>query len=279
LRSERACGRNAQIVIEEKMAADVTFPAAAAAGVLSFLSPCVLPLVPPYLTYLAGVSIEDLEIETRSEARRDITRSGNPLCLWFFHGVCRLRRNRERLWFAYSQQSSPSILAGRRRHYSDGPAFYWLIEGCSSFIGKNALKSQNQWVSGCNVMGLAFAFGWTPCIGPISAAILRRCERPRYSNARRSIARHLFAWPRPSLYHRRPSARPFPEFCRRASASISAKSEKLVGFMLILTGIAFLTGGIQEMSFWLLELFPSLGSLGLTGPRGPSITVMRQLIV
>src|SRR3972149_4316819 len=51
--------------------ADVTFPAAAAAGVLSFLSPCVLPLVPPYLTYIAGVSMEDLEIETRSKARRD----------------------------------------------------------------------------------------------------------------------------------------------------------------------------------------------------------------
>ena len=52
--------------------ANVTFPAAAAAGLLSFLSPCVLPLVPPYLTYLAGVSMEDLEIETRSAARRDI---------------------------------------------------------------------------------------------------------------------------------------------------------------------------------------------------------------
>ena len=63
--------------------ADVTFPAAAAAGLLSFLSPCVLPLVPPYLTYLAGVSMEDLEIETRSRARRDILLSSILFVLGF----------------------------------------------------------------------------------------------------------------------------------------------------------------------------------------------------
>ena len=65
------------------MAADVTFPAAAAAGLLSFLSPCVLPLVPPYLTYLAGVSMEDLEIETRSQARRDVLLSAVLFVLGF----------------------------------------------------------------------------------------------------------------------------------------------------------------------------------------------------
>ena len=65
------------------MAADVTLPAAAAAGLLSFLSPCVLPLVPPYLTYLAGVSMEDLEIETRSEARRDVLLSSILFVLGF----------------------------------------------------------------------------------------------------------------------------------------------------------------------------------------------------
>src|SRR5579862_1755462 len=51
---------------------DVTFPAAAAAGLISFLSPCVLPLAPPYLCYLAGTSIEALADESETRARRDI---------------------------------------------------------------------------------------------------------------------------------------------------------------------------------------------------------------
>ena len=65
------------------MSADVTLPAAAAAGLLSFLSPCVLPLVPPYLTYLAGVSMEDLEFESRSRARRDVLLSAVLFVLGF----------------------------------------------------------------------------------------------------------------------------------------------------------------------------------------------------
>ena len=66
------------------MAADVTFPAAAAAGLLSFLSPCVLPLVPPYLTFIAGVTLEDLSSESRSKARRDIFLAS----LFFVFGRC-----------------------------------------------------------------------------------------------------------------------------------------------------------------------------------------------
>ena len=51
------------------MAADVTFPAAAAAGLLSFLSPCVLPLVPPYLVYLAGTSLERTQSRFQCDER------------------------------------------------------------------------------------------------------------------------------------------------------------------------------------------------------------------
>ena len=54
------------------MANDVTLSAAAAAGLLSFLSPCVLPLVPPYLTFIAGTTIEDVATEKVGRARRDI---------------------------------------------------------------------------------------------------------------------------------------------------------------------------------------------------------------
>ena len=54
------------------MATDVTLPAAAAAGLLSFLSPCVLPLVPPYLTFIAGTTVEEIANTREGRARRDV---------------------------------------------------------------------------------------------------------------------------------------------------------------------------------------------------------------
>ena len=95
--------------------ADVTFPAAAAAGLLSFLSPCVLPLVPPYLTYLAGVSMEDLELETRSAARRDILLSSILFVLGFHDGLRRAWRNGQRLRRRAARQSAYPVLGRGRR--------------------------------------------------------------------------------------------------------------------------------------------------------------------
>ena len=154
------------------MATDVTFPAAAAAGLLSFLSPCVLPLVPPYLTFLAGVTVEDLSAEGRAGARRDVFLSAVFFILGFgtiftalgatasFFGQA-LRENLQFLSYV-----AGAIIIAMGLH------FLGVFKIGIMYREKRAQVEKPFGLFGAYVMGLAFAFGWTPCIGPILAAIL-----------------------------------------------------------------------------------------------------------
>ncbi|RNJ49098.1 cytochrome c biogenesis CcdA family protein [Methylocystis hirsuta] len=241
--------------------ADVTFPAAAAAGLLSFLSPCVLPLVPPYLTYLAGVSMEDLEIETRSRARRDILLSSILFVLGFttvfvalgatasaFGGL--LRANLHILsWVA----GGIIILMGLH--------FIGLLKVSLLYREKRAEITKPIGLFGSYVMGLAFAFGWTPCIGPILAAILAVAgTQETVALGAALLATYSLGLGLPFILAALALGR-FLAFVARFRRHFG-KVEKIVGVLLVFTGVAFLTGGVQEMSYWLLELFPGLAKLG-----------------
>lgn len=243
------------------MAADVTFPAAAAAGLLSFLSPCVLPLVPPYLTYLAGVSMEDLEIETRSAARRDILLSSVLFVLGFstvfvalgatasvFGAV--LRANLQVLsWMA----GAIIILMGLH--------FVGLLKVSLLYREKRAEITKPMGLFGSYVMGLAFAFGWTPCIGPILAAILAVAgTQETVALGALLLAVYSLGLGLPFIVAGLALGR-FLAFVARFRRHFG-KVEKVVGVLLIFTGVAFLSGGVQEMSYWLLETFPGLAALG-----------------
>ncbi|MFO1102636.1 MAG: cytochrome c biogenesis protein CcdA [Methylocystis sp.] len=241
--------------------ANVTFPAAAAAGLLSFLSPCVLPLVPPYLTYLAGVSMEDLEIETRSAARRDILFSSILFVLGFstvfvalgatasaFGGL--LRANLHILsWLA----GAIIILMGLH--------FIGLLKVSLLYREKRAEITKPMGLFGSYVMGLAFAFGWTPCIGPILAAILAVAgTQETVALGAALLATYSLGLGLPFIGAGLALGR-FLAFVARFRRHFG-KVEKVVGALLVFTGVAFLTGGVQEMSYWLLELFPGLAKLG-----------------
>ena len=150
------------------MAADVTIFAALFAGLLSFLSPCVLPLVPPYLVYLAGSSLERLaDAEPEPRLRRETVLAAI-------------------LAVAASEQTVARG-AGLLAVYSLGLGIPFLLA--------------------------AFA------VEPFAAFLTR-------------FRRHL------------------------------AKVERVMGGLLVLTGIAFLTGFVSQASFWLLEMFPALGTIG-----------------
>jgi cytochrome c-type biogenesis protein len=241
--------------------ADVTFPAAAAAGLLSFLSPCVLPLVPPYLTYLAGVSMEDLEIETRSAARRDILFSSVLFVLGFttvfvalgatasaFGAV--LRANLHLLSWA---AGAVIILMGLH--------FIGILKVSLFYREKRAEITKPMGLFGSYVMGLAFAFGWTPCIGPILAAILAVAgSQETVPLGAALLATYSLGLGLPFIGAGFALGR-FLAFVARFRRHFG-KVEKIVGVLLIFTGVAFVSGGVQEMSFWLLETFPGLAKLG-----------------
>jgi cytochrome c-type biogenesis protein len=111
------------------------------------------------------------------------------------------------------------------------------------------------------VMGLAFAFGWTPCIGPVLAAILAVAgsEETVWRGAA-LLAVYSAGLGVPFLL----AATALEGFTRLAARFRHAMPivERLTGVALVVTGIAFLTGGFSELSYWLIETFPALAKLG-----------------
>ena len=245
------------------MAADVSVPAALIAGLISFLSPCVLPLVPPYLGYLSGTTIEQI---THKDGIDDhLWRRIVLASIFFVLGFTTI---------FVALGASASAIGGLIRAYSDlfakaaGVAI--IIMGLH-FLGvfrigflmrqKRAAVAKPVGLWGAYVMGLAFAFGWTPCIGPILAAILAvAASEATVAKGASLLAVYSLGLGIPFLLAAF-AVEPFAAFLARFRAHLG-KVEKVMGALLVLTGIAFLTGFISSASYWLLESFPALGRIG-----------------
>ena len=152
---------------------DVTIPAALIAGLVSFLSPCVLPLVPPYLIYLTGATIERVNNdETATSSRRAVMISAVMFVLGFSTVFVALGASASfigsliRAWSAELSIVAGIVIIIMGLHFLGLTRIGLLMrEGRLT-----APKPVGLW--GAYVMGLAFAFGWTPCIGPILASVL-----------------------------------------------------------------------------------------------------------
>jgi cytochrome c-type biogenesis protein len=244
------------------MASNVTIAAALTAGTLSFLSPCVLPLVPPYLVYLAGTSLERLaDAEPAAAVKRDTVVAS----LLFVAGFSTV---------FVALGAGASVIGALLRAYSNvlatlagiaiivmGLHFLGLTRIDLLMREKRAEMARPIGLWGAYVMGLAFAFGWTPCIGPILAAILA------VAASEATIARGAGLLAVYSLGLGIPFViaafviEPFAALLARFRAHLAAV-ERVMGALLVLTGIAFLTGFISQASYWLLEAFPVLGRIG-----------------
>jgi cytochrome c-type biogenesis protein len=241
---------------------DVSIVAALLAGMLSFLSPCVLPLVPPYLVYLTGTSLERFaDAEPVPRVRRETVLAAALFVLGF-----------STIFIALG--AGASAIGGLLRAYSHVLS---IVAGVAiilmglHFLGLTRLallmrekrldvaKPVGLW--GAYVMGLAFAFGWTPCIGPILAAILAvAASEATVTKGAGMLAVYSLGLGIPFLIAAF-AVEPFAAFLARFRTHI-AKVEKAMGGLLVLTGIAFLTGFVTQASFWLLESFPVLGRIG-----------------
>src|SRR6202051_2882050 len=151
----------------------VTIAAALVAVMLSFLSPCVLPLVPPYLVYLTGTSLERLaDAEPEPRVRTETITAALLFVLGFSTVFVALGAGASVIGGiirAYSAELA--ILAGiaiiiMGLHFLGLTPIAWLMREKRFAVAKPV----GLW--GAYLMGLAFAFGWTPCIGAILAAIL-----------------------------------------------------------------------------------------------------------
>jgi cytochrome c-type biogenesis protein len=240
---------------------DVTFPAAAAAGLISFLSPCVLPLAPPYLCYLAGASLEDLVEEGETRARRTIVVTAALFVLGFATVFIAFGATASVFGALLRQWSHVLSIAAGLGIVAMGLHFLGVFHIGAMFREKRLEIERPPGLWSAYLMGLAFAFGWTPCIGPILAAILAvASSEDTVGRGAALLAAYSLGLGAPFIVAALAMG-PFLSAARRFRSQFG-RLEKLVGALLVLTGVAFLSGGVQAASMWLIEAFPSLGQLG-----------------
>jgi cytochrome c-type biogenesis protein len=257
------------------MAIDIGYLSAVGAGALSFLSPCVLPLVPPYLCYMAGVSIDDF----RGEA---VPAGGGTAAMRAGPVPARLALAGAAFAFVLGFSTvfvalgaGASSVGGLLRAWQQELAMVagvLIIAMGLNFLGiiripllsrearfQGAGKPANA--LGAYLMGLAFAFGWTPCIGPVLGPILTLAGgRDTVGDGAMLLAAYSLGLGIPFILAALFSGA-FMRFLGRFRIHLG-RVEKVMGGLLVLAGVLFLTGGVQAAAYWLLETFPGLAALG-----------------
>ena len=249
------------------MAVDIGYASAVGAGALSFLSPCVLPLVPPYLCYMAGVTVEDFrgtsaESETRRAVRAPLLVASVAFVLGFSTVFVALGAGASTIGTLLRHWQQPlSIVAGLLIILM-GLNFLGIVRiPLLSREARFQATGRPASALAAYLMGLAFAFGWTPCIGPVLGPILTLAGgRETVAQGALLLAAYSLGLGLPFLLAALFSGA-FMRFLGRFRMHLG-RVEKVIGGLLVVAGVAFLTGGVQFVSYWLLEAFPALGNLG-----------------
>src|SRR6056297_152127 len=229
-------------------------------GAISFLSPCVLPLAPGYVSYIAGqpaaISGEERSI---SERARSVV-----LSLWFVLGFSTV---------FVALGAGASLLGGMllRWKYELGLAggvlivlFGLVMMGAIKIPAmmrdtRPDVKVDGGSAVGAYLLGLAFAFGWTPCIGPVLGSILA-VSATSGADGMALLAIYSAGLGLPFLI-----IALFTNEIAGRLKRIGAAGRwlyRISGGLLVLMGIGVMTGQISRLAFWLLKTFPALGMIG-----------------
>ncbi len=230
------------------------------AGVISFLSPCVLPIVPPYLAYMGGISMAEMTDEKVSNKPAVIAAIFFALGLstvFIFLGFAASAFGRV---FLEYQELMGCIAGGVIIIF--GLHFLKVIN--IPFLNRDMrMEAGDRGGSafGAYVLGLAFAFGWTPCIGPILGTILSlAAQESSITRGTVLLAAYAIGLGLPFIIA--------AIFINRAIGVMNrfkrhmGMVEKIMGAMLVFVGVMLITGAFSTFSFWLLEIFPALAEIG-----------------
>ncbi|MFB9263813.1 cytochrome c biogenesis CcdA family protein [Bradyrhizobium erythrophlei] len=243
------------------MTLDVTLGAAFVAGLLSFLSPCILPLVPPFLCYMAGVSVTDLSGD-RPDLRPRILAAALAFVAGFSVVFIALGSTASVAGRFISQHLAMLSTAAGALIVVMGLHFLGVIRIPLLYRSATVqLESRPAGLAGAFVMGLAFAFGWTPCAGPILAAVLMMAgSEDTAGQGALLLLAYSAGTGIPFLIAAAFTGR-FMALLGRARRHLGVV-EKTMGAFLVATGLMFLSGLMPAVSEWLLERFPGLTSIG-----------------
>jgi cytochrome c-type biogenesis protein len=232
-----------------------------AAGVISFLSPCVLPLVPGYVSYIAGGSLEDLT-ENPSASRR---MRAIYLSMFFVLGFSLVF-----IALGASASAVGEFLLSNKRLFENIAGAVIIVFGLylMGLLKIPFMSREMRFVSraagghpaSAALLGTAFAFGWTPCIGPVLGGILTMSANTNEVGAGMVLlAFYSLGLGLPFLL-----AAAFTGFflnSMKTMRRVSRPFQIFAGTIMVLMGIALITGYLTSLAYWLLELVPGLATL------------------
>ncbi len=243
---------------------DVSYAGALGAGLLSFLSPCVLPLVPPYLCFLGGVTLDQMTDDEQNS--REMTKKVFAAAVFFVLGFSTVF-----ISLGATASALGQLVADYLDYLARAAGIIIIILGLH-FIGilkipflyrdaRIQTDSRPASLFGAYIIGLAFAFGWTPCVGPVLAAILFVAgSEDSVSYGTSLLAVYSAGLGIPFLMAAL-AVKPFMGFMKKFRRHMQTL-ERIIGVLLVLTGVMFLTGTFSELAYWLLEAVPALGTVG-----------------
>lgn len=231
------------------------------AGFVSFLSPCVLPIVPPYLAYMSGISVSDMASDAAVARRKTLLPA-----TFFVLGLSTVF-----LFLGFTASAFGAFFLQNQGYFNTIAGIIVMVFGLHflgvyrfAFMDREArLDAGDRGGSalGAYVLGLAFAFGWTPCIGPQLGAILSMAaSEADVARGTTLLAVYAFGLGLPFLL--------VAAFFERMGGVMAwmkrhmERIERIMGLLLWTIGLMMLTGGFSRFSFWLLEVFPALAYLG-----------------
>ncbi len=243
------------------MGLDISLIGAVLAGLASFASPCVLPIVPPYLCFLAGMSLEEItgEGERAPGAQRRILLAA----VFFTLGFATI--------FVALGAASSAIGQAVSQHFDT----LRIVAGCLIFLfglhflgvlripllyrqARMEVESRPAGLFGSYLVGLAFGFGWTPCVGPVLAAILFTAAGQETAlDGAILLGAYALGMGAPFVLAAA-FAGPFMGLMRRFRRHMGYV-EKGMGAVLVATGVLFVMNWIPDIANWMIDYVPVAG--------------------
>jgi cytochrome c-type biogenesis protein len=245
------------------MSSSVSLAAAFLAGLVSFVSPCVLPIVPGYLSFISGVNVARFREEA---APRDLVRRVVLMSVFFVLGFSTVF-----VLLGAAATYVGSLLQEHKRllgtiggviiivlglHTAGVFKIQWLLAEKRAEV-----KSRPLGFVGAYVVGLAFAFGWTPCIGPILGAILLYAsQQETVGQGVVLLAAYSAGLGIPFLVSALAVNWFFKAFARLRTSMRAV--EVVSGALLVGVGVLLVTDRLTLIAQWFTKLFPGLATIG-----------------
>ncbi len=246
------------------MFAELSYWGAATAGFVAFFTPCVLPMVPFYLSYMAGITMSELrgDGEIAPGAQKRLVISAIMFALGVTTIFMLLGLGATALGQAFAQYKQPLSYIAAAVIFLFGLHFLGVIKiGFLYREAKVESTADPSTVLGAYLMGLAFGFGWTACVGPVLASILFIASgMGELWRGGLLLAVFGLAMTTPFVIAAI-FAKPFLKFMARFREH-QGKVEKVMGVMLIVFAILIATNSVNAIANWMIEVFPSFQTLG-----------------